>query len=328
VGSGPFVLSSWRPGEEIVLAKNPRFFLPDRPLLDKVVVRVVPDVGNLETQLAAGAIDYMEGVPPQDAKRMSETKDVSLLVYENPQFDYVGWNGAKKPFDDPEVRRALTLAIDRKAIVEDLLYGYGRISNGPLLSTWWASDPTLAAWPYDPEQAKRILAAKGYGPGHPLTFELTTNAGSRVREAVTLKIQDQLAKVGVVVTPRTYEMKAFRERNLAGKFDAYVAGWRFNGKLDLASIFGGGQFPPVGSNVVHYRSEEADRLLAQIGTATDWQGAKNAYAQFARRIHEDQPYTFLYEGKRIAAAGKQLRDMKIDVPSDPLSGLASCWMAR
>jgi peptide/nickel transport system substrate-binding protein len=328
IGSGPFLLDSWRPGEEIVLIRNPHYFEPGLPLLDKIVVRIVPDVGNLETQLAAGALDYVEGVPPQDAGRLAGTQGLTLVVFENPMFDYVGWNGAKKPFDDPEVRRALTLGIDRKAIVDDLLYGYGRVSAGPLLSCWWAADPTLVAWPYDPNEARRILAAKGYDAQHPLTFELTTNAGNRVREAVTLKIQEQLSRIGVKAAPRSFEMKAFRERNVAGNYDAYVAGWRFNGKLDLASIFGSKAVPPAGSNVVAYRSDEADRLIEAIGAAPDWQRAKDAYAKLARRIHDDQPYTFLYEGKRIAAVGPRVRDLKIDVPSDPLARIESCWMAR
>ncbi len=328
IGSGPFLLAGWRPGEEIVLVRNARYLAPDRPLLDRIVVRVVPDIGNLETQLAAGAIDYVEGVPPQDAKRLAGTAGVTLLAFDNPMFDYVGWNGAKKPFDDPEIRLALTLGIDRNAIVEDLLYGYGRISAGPLLSTWWAADPTLVAFPYEPDEARRILAAKGYDATNPLTFELTTNVGNRVREAVTLKIQEQLARIGVKVAPRSFEMKAFRERNVAGNYDAYVAGWRFNGKLDLASIFGSKAIPPAGSNVVAYRSAEADQLLAAIAAAADWTEAKDAYAKLAQRIHEDQPYTFLYEGKRIAAFGPRVRGLRIDVPSDPLARLESCWVTH
>jgi peptide/nickel transport system substrate-binding protein len=328
VGSGPLLLSSWRPGEEIVLVRNPRYLHPDRPLLDKVVVRIVPDVGNLEAQLQASAIDYVEGVPPQDAQRLAGTPGISLIVFDNPMFDYVGWNGSRKPFNDPEVRRALTLGIDRKAIVEDLLYGYGRVSTGPLLQTWWSADPSLAAWPYDPEEARRVLAKKGYDAAHPLEFTLTTNSGNRVREAVMLKIQEQLSRIGVKAAPRSFEMKAFRERNVAGDYDAYVAGWRFNGKLDLSSIFGSKALPPAGSNVVGYKSDEADRLLDAISAATDWRTAKDAYAKLARRIHDDQPYTFLYEAKRIAAAGPHVRDLKIDVPSDPMARLESCWMAR
>jgi peptide/nickel transport system substrate-binding protein len=242
-------------------------------------------------------------------------------------FDYVGWNGSRKPFDDPDVRRALTLGIDRRAIVEDLLYGFGRVSAGPLLSSWWAADPTLTAWAYDPKESVRILAAKGFDTAHPLAFELTTNAGNRVREAVTVKIQEQLSRIGVRVTPRSYEMKSFRERNTAGNYDAYVAGWRFGGKLDLKSIFGSASVPPAGSNVVFYRSAEADRALEAVGAATDWRQAKAAYALLARRIHEDQPYTFLYEGRRVAAHRDRVRDVTIDVPSDPLARLETFWLA-
>lgn len=328
IGSGPFVLESWKPGEEIALAKNPRYLKAGLPVIDRLVVRVVPDVGNLETQLSAGAVDYVEGIPPQDAKRLSETAGVALLVFDNPMFDYVGWNGAKAPFKDRDVRRALTLAIDRKAIVEDLLYGYGRVSSGPLLSTWWAADPGLEPLPYDPDEARRILAAKGYDAKHPLKFELTTNAGNRVREAVALKIQEQLSRIGVIAAPRPIEMKAFRERNVAGNYDAYIAGWRFNGKLDLASIFGGKSLPPKGSNVVAYRSADADLLLSAIASAGDWTVAKDAYAKLAQQISQDQPYTFLYEGQRIAALGPRLRDMRIDVPSDPLARIETCWIAR
>lgn len=327
VASGPFVLESWHPGEEIALARNPKYFDADHPRVDKVVVRIVPDVGNLETQLGAGTIDYVEGVPPADAKRLTTQKGVAVVAFDNPMFDYVGWNGAKKPFDDPDVRRALTLGIDRAAIVEDLLFGYGRISASPLLSSWWAADPSVTPWPYDPKESARILAAKGFGASHPLEFELTTNAGNRVREAVCLKIQEQLGRVGVKVTPRTYEMKAFREKNVAGNFDAYVAGWRFNGKLDLKSIFGSAAVPPGGSNVVHYRSAEVDRQLELLAQAADWRAARQTYAAIARQIHQDQPYTFLYEGQRLVAHRDRVRGVAVDVPADPLARLDTFWLA-
>ena len=327
VGSGPFVLKSWRPAEEIVLERNAAYFDPERPRVDAVAVRIVPDMGNLETQLLAGAIDLLDGVPPADAAHLSHGPRIALVAYDNPMFDYVGWNGAKRPFDDPDIRRALTLGIDRQAIVEDVLYGYGRISTGPLLSSWWPADPDQKPWPYDPKEAQRLLAAKGYDAAHPLAFELTTNAGNRVREQVLVKIQAQLSKIGVHVTPRSYEMKAFRERNSKGDFDAYVAGWRFGGKLDVKSIFGSSQKPPAGSNVVSYASPEADRILEAIGNAPDWQTAKAAYAQLARRLHEDQPYTFLYEGLRLAAVRDRVRGVKIDVPADPLARIDGCWLA-
>jgi peptide/nickel transport system substrate-binding protein len=321
VGSGPFLLESWRPGEEIVLRRNPRYFASGSPRVDAVDVRIVPDIGNLETQLLAGSIDLVDGVPPADAQRLASTHGITLVAYDNPMFDYIGWNASEAPFGDPDVRRALTLAINRTAIVEDLLYGYGRVSSGPLLSSWWPADPSLKPWPFDPAEASRILRTKGFGPNHPLAFDLSTNAGNRLREEVTVKVQEQLSRIGVVVTPRTYEMKAFRERNVAGHYDAYVAGWRFSGKLDLKALFGSGSIPPNGLNVVFYRSEAADRLLDAIGAAPDWRAAKPGYARLARQLHEDQPYTFLYEGRRIMAVGPRARGVSVDVPADPFARL-------
>jgi peptide/nickel transport system substrate-binding protein len=328
VGSGPFLLASWRPGEEITLERNPRYIDPTRPFLDRVTVRIVPDIGNLETQLLAGTIDMVEGIPPADAKRLKASPGVTLLSYDNPMFDYVGWNGAKPPFDDPAVRRALTLAIDRRAIVDDLLFGYGQVSAGPLLSSWWLSDQALAPWPYDPEEAERILTAKGYGRQRPLAFELTSNAGNRLRETVAVKIQEQLRRVGVKATPRILEMRALREASAAGRYDAYIGGWRFSGKLDLKSIFGSSSKPPGGSNVVAYASPETDRLLDALSTAPDWRVAKKAYGQIARQIHTDQPYTFLYEAKRLTAVGPRVRNAVVDVPADPLARLEGIWIAR
>ncbi|HEX4823314.1 MAG TPA: ABC transporter substrate-binding protein [Candidatus Polarisedimenticolaceae bacterium] len=327
IASGPFVLESWRPAEEIVLKRNPRYFDAERPRVDAVAVRVVPDMGNLKTQLLAGTVDLVDGVPPSDAAHLSAGQGITLVAYDNPMFDYIGWNCAKKPFDDPEVRRALTLGIDRQAIVEEVLYGYGRISTGPLLSSWWPADPDQKAWPYDPREAQRLLAAKGYDAAHPLAFELTTNSGNRVREAVSVKIQAQLAKIGVQVTPHSYEMKTFREKNSKGDFDAYVAGWRFGGKLDLKSIFGSTEKPPGGSNVVSYASPEADRILDAIGNASDWQTAKASYAALAKRLHDDQPYTFLYESRRLLAVRDRVHGVKVDVPADPFARIDGIWLA-
>jgi peptide/nickel transport system substrate-binding protein len=328
IGSGPFLLSSWKPGEEIALVRNPRYLDPVRPYVDGVVVRVVPDMGNLQTQLLSGSVDLIDGVSPADAKRLDGARGASLIPYDNPMFDYIGWNGAKPPFDDPAVRRALTLAIDREAVVDDLLFGYGRVSAGPLLSGWWPADATLKPWPYDPQEAERILTQKGYGRDHPLKLELMSNAGNRLREAVAVKVQEQLAKVGVAATPRTVEMRALREASASGRYDAYIGGWRFSGKLDLKSIFGSGSLPPGGSNVVAYRSPETDRLIGALGTATDWRGAKSAYAQIARQLHSDQPYTFLYEAERLVAIGPRVRGAVVDVPADPFARLERIWLAR
>lgn len=320
VGSGPFVLERHAPGEEIVLARNARYFDAERPRADRLVARIVPDAAALLAQFRAGGLDWIEGVAPSEAKALAALPGVRVDAVDLPGFDYVGWNGSKAPFDDPEIRLALTLAIDRRALVEDLLYGHGRVSAGPVPSFWWNADPTLEPLPFDPDRARRILASRGYVPERPLRIEVMTNVGNRLREGVLVKIQEQLSKVGVRVVPRPLEMKALREIAASGRYDAFVGGWRFGAKIDLGSLFGSASVPP-GSNVVFYRSAEMDRLLDGLAAGTDPAAQRAVYAAIGRRLRDDQPYTFLYEIQRIVATGPRLRGVRVDVPTDTLAHL-------
>jgi peptide/nickel transport system substrate-binding protein len=318
IASGPFMLESHQPKVETVLVRNPNYYAEGLPLADSVVVRYVPDVSNLLTQLLAGDIDYVEGVPPRDAARLAGNPELTLISFDYPGYDYLGWNGTRAPFDDPELRRALTLALDREALVEDLLYGYGRVGNGPLPSSWWGAARDIGPWPHDPDEARRILAAKGYSETQrPLELELLTNSGNRLREDMLVKIQEQFSRVGVRARVRPLEMRTMRQEVTAGEYDGYLGGWVFSGRVELAVFFQTG----APYNVVGYSSEEADRLFAELEDCADWDRMASLLRQVQQRIHEDQPYTFLYELKRVAAHGPRIEGVEIDIPSDPLARL-------
>jgi len=332
IGSGPFVLERHRPQQEIVLARNPLYYDEGSPMLDRVVVRIVPDVLSLLTQLETGELDYVEGIPPRDAHRVANRSGSSLSIvpFDYPNYDFLGWNERRPPFDSAELRRALTLAIDRSALVEDLLFGYGQVSRAPVPSSWWGADPTIEPWPYDPAAARRILVGLGYATvdengerssGQTLEIELLTNNGNRLRRDMLVKIQEQLGRVGVEVDVRPLEPKAMRQQVVSGDFDAFLGGWVFVGKVDLRSLLGSEYAPPNGLNVVHYRSSEFDGLLDELGRAADASEMESPLREIQRQFHEDQPYTLLYEAQRIAAHGPRLRDVVIDVPSDPLGRL-------
>jgi peptide/nickel transport system substrate-binding protein len=328
IGSGPFLLQSHRPAVETVLVRNPRYFEAGLPYLDRVVVRYVPDISNLLTQLLAGDIDYLEGVSPRDAARLSSNAELTLLAFDAPGYDYIGWNELRSPFDVPEVRRALTLAIDREALVQDLLFGFGRVSIGPVPSSWWGAVRDREAWPYDPDESRRILVRHGYGAagGKTLQLELLTNSGNRTREEMLVKIQEQLSRVGVDVRARPLEMRTMREKITSEDYDAYLGGWVFSGRVELQTFFASEAVPPHGYNVVHYRSVDVDRLLEQLDKAEDASSTRPLLEEIQHRIHDDLPYTFLYETKRIAAHGPRLAGVEIDIPSDSLARLERFWI--
>ena len=122
------------------------------------------------------------------------------------------------------------------------------------------------------------------------------------------------------------EMRALRQRVGAGDFDGYLGGWVFDGKADLRALFASDAVLPHGMNVVHYSSDEVDRLLTEADHAEDWRLLKPKLDAVQDRIHADQPYTFLYETRRVAAHGRRLAGVSIDVPWDPLAGLERYWV--
>jgi peptide/nickel transport system substrate-binding protein len=327
VGSGPFLLKEHLPQQQITLVRNPRYLEPGRPALDRVVIRIVPDASALLTQLLSGDVDYLEGVAPREARRVAADPGASIVAFPRAGFDFIGWNASHEPFDDPAVRRALTLSIDRQALVTDLMLGYGRVSSGPVPSFWWQANRAITPWPCDEREALRLLRSRGYRPrdgdgllvrnDEPLQFELLTNAGNRLREAMQVKIQEQLRGVGVRVELRTLELGALIARLTQGDFDAVLLGTTFTGKLELE----GNLHSDGVRNVVGYRSAEVDRLLAVAAAAEDTAAMKQALDEVQSLVHRDQPYTFLYEEQRLVAFRNRVQGIEIPLPSDPLARL-------
>ena len=330
VGSGPFLPSSHRPGEQLELVRNPNYYLGGRPYLDRIVVRVVPDVSNLITQLRSGEIDYMENVPLRNAERLGTDGKLAVVPFDYANYDFIGWNGARAPFDDAEIRRALTLAIDRQALVDELMAGHARVGTGPAPSAWWGADTSIQPFPYDPEAARTILREKGYATaegedGKTLSLTLLTNAGNRTREDALVKIQAHLARIGVAMSIQPLEMRTMRGQIVSGDFDGYLGGWVFAGKIDLFGLFASTAAPPNGMNIVSYANAEVDTLFARLAEADRWEAMPPILADIQAHIVADQPYSFLYEAQRVAVHSTSLAGVRIDVPSDPLIHLADYW---
>jgi len=335
VASGPFVLERWSPQEEIVLSRNERYFDPQLPRLDRAVFRVVPDQDAQLNQLLAGDLDLVSGVSPDDADQVDAAEGVRLLTYWNRAYSYLCWNTARPLFAEPEVRRALTMAIDRRGLIEALWHGYAGPSVSPIISTVWAHDRELEPWPYDPGAAREILARHGWKDsdgdgvldrdGQRFSFELTTNAGNTLRADALVLIQEQLARVGIEARPRFLEMNTLVSANLAHDFDATLGAWGIDTTLDLSYAFHSASIEG-GYNYGAYSNPEVDRLLDTIAEVETPDAAGPLFLEVQRILHQDQPYTFLWEPMRIVGIRDRLRDAR----SNPLYtyfALEEWWLA-
>ena len=150
--SGPFIMTSWRPQEEFVLERYPRYHEHGLPVLDRVVFRVIPDRGNHVTQLLRGEVDFVPRVDVDKVERVQSADNAVLYPYRHRQYTYLGWNTRRPLFSEPEVRRALTLAVDRQTIIDTLRSGWAVVASSPVLGYVWAV-PALWPWPCSPGAA-------------------------------------------------------------------------------------------------------------------------------------------------------------------------------
>ncbi|HTG34896.1 MAG TPA: ABC transporter substrate-binding protein [Thermoanaerobaculia bacterium] len=334
VVDGPFTVASWQPQQQIVLQRNERYYEKGLPYLDRVVMRQIPDQSSGLTQLLSGELDFLPQLAFSDAPRVKASPRLELIAYWFNIYVALTWNNERPLFKDPEVRRALTLAIDRKTIVETLLGTYGKVADSPILTSVWAHDPALHPLPYDPAEARRILAAKGWQDtdgdgvldkdGKPFTFELLTNTGNQARTDATVMIQDQLKKVGIRVTPRQVEFNTLATQTIAGKYDAAMMGYTIDTSLDLRSNFHSESIAE-GSNYSRYRNPEMDRLI-DIGAAQPDLLAERPFLNQIQQIaHRDQPLTFLWESQRLTGVNKRVRNVR-PTPTFAFFNLKEWWV--
>lgn len=322
VYAGPFVLASWTPQQEIVLARNERYYDPRLPYLDRVIYRVIPDQTNQLTQLLAGQVDMVGSLSPESAERVAAAPDLTLVRFWGPSFIYLGWNLRRQPYADAEVRRALTMGIDRQAIVDNIWGPYGRVSESPVLGNVWAYNRSLEPYRYDPEGAAAALAALGWEDhdgdgfldkdGKPLAFELDTNADNQQRIDATVLIQSQLARIGVQVTPRALEFQSFVTRINEGDFDAAIAAWTMPTNLDFRYAFHSAEIAE-GSNFVAYSNPEVDQLLDDIRSQKELADAEPLLLRLQEVIHHELPYTFLWESQRLVGINRRVHDAEPNV---------------
>ncbi len=319
VSNGPFRLERWEPGQEIVLVRNERYYVEDRPRLEKVVLRIVPDKSQQIQQLIGGVVDYVEWVPPDQAVRLREEDGVALSTFSARQYDFLCWNTLNPLFAERAVRQALTQAIDRQTIVDSLYRGFARVSVSPILSSTWAFHGGLDPWPYDPDAARSLLSSSGFEDGdgdgtlerdgQRFSFELLVNAGSRLQANVATMIQEQLARVGVEARLRALEFNTYVQRITSHDFDASLGGWSIDTSLNLAYAFHSDSIDN-GYNLGSYSEPEVDRLIEESVRVTDLEARRRILYRLQEILHEDQPYTFLLEPQKVNAQTARLRDSR------------------
>ena len=324
IGSGRFRLGRWDAGQRIELVADTANYR-GRPKLDRVVWSIVPDAGAAFAQLMGGQADFLEFVPPDQVHLLDSSKAVRPAPYPSLQYAFMGFNQVdpKNParphpiFGDVHVRRALSMALDRRAMLQNVFAGVGRMSYGPFPRTLPFADTTLAVPPYDVNAAKALLDSAGWreaSPGAvrvrngvPLRFSLLVPISSRPRVAYSVLIQEQLRRVGAQADLDQVQANVAGEREAKRNFDAVLhAQFTDPSPSGYKQQWGSGGVPPNGQNWFSYRNPAFDALLDSALTSGD-ESRMRGYMRRAFQIQiADAPAVWLYDVATIAGIQRRI----------------------
>src|SRR5436309_7171073 len=314
VGTGPFRYVAWDRGQRVVLERNAQYW--KSPVkVERVIYRpIVEDQARL-TELLTGALDLIVGTPPDFVAQLENNPKVTLLKQVGAHLWYLGINNQKKPFDDKRVRQALNYAVNKEAIVRDVLKGTGSMSAGPVLPGTWGADAGLKPYPYDPERARKLLADAGY-PGGFTTSMWVPESGSGMQSPIAMStvIQSNLKAVGVTVNLQTMEWGAYLAKLRTKEQDLFALSWMAGNEdpdMVMYPLLHSSQWTPGGPNRALYKNEKYDELLHQARLTTDQKKRAELYREAQRILVDDAPRVFVDHEIHAAAHAKRVQGFKL-----------------
>lgn len=285
IGSGPFMLKGHTRGVSFEMVRNPNYHVPDRPYLDGITFFIVPDLSTTYSYIATGQILFYEGLPPADWVRLRTDHADKVVLHTATTFsaDTLIVNGARKPFDDIRVRKAIALSIDHQDAFKVVMEGAGALGGILPSGAWGASESELASIPgygknveANRAEAKKLLAEAG------LPSDFRPKVVGRLATGTTAKaavfVVDQLAKVGIQATVDIQETATYFESLQKRNFDlaTYTLGSLSD---DPDFVFGPYQTCNGNLNFSGVCSTEADAIFAKQSLTTD-------PAERAKLVHE------------------------------------------
>ncbi len=312
IGTGPYKLEKLEFSKDIVLLANDDYF-KHRPRIDKISFHVISDSMTRFLMLRSRQLDIGTLSPIEYEKKLDENFFDHFNIYENISlaYTYLGFNLRKKKFQDPRVREALSLAIDRDEIVDIMFFGHARVCTGPFLPTSAVFNPDVKKPKRDIEKARRLLKEAGYDKRHPLVFEIATSNSNPTRPYVAEILQHQLKQAGVVVKLRIMEWQAFL--NMAvfpHKFDTVLLGWGLSPTPDPRLFWHSKSDVKGGFNFIGYHNEKLDRLIEKSETMVDREKLTKIWRKMFALIVADNPYLFLYIPTSISAVNKNIKNIE------------------
>jgi len=310
VGTGPFVLETYKPSESIALKANPDYF-DGPPTIDRLVYRIIKEPMPRVAEFRRGALDVIS-IPQARLQEFLSDPVLKELVIGEPGLNtyFLGFNCTRAPFDDVRVRRAFSYAVNRAELLRTVLKDRAVLAVGPIPPGLAGYDPSLKGYGYEPERARKLLSEAGWDPDREV--ELILPSAKETMDLVGA-VADSFRRVGVRVRVSPRERSTFKVLLRRGNFDLYYYSWwadYMDAENFLAPLFFSTPDRSAG-NATGYFNPRVNRLIRAAQQDLDETGRLQLYRQIQRLVVADAPRIFLWHRKLFIAVQPWVRNYGI-----------------
>ena len=341
IGTGPWMLDSYRPNVGLTYVRNPSYFLPGLPYIDRIEATVDEDNASRMAAFLSGKYDlgweFVGSIARVDWVQIKGTlaqrrPNLKTVEFPSPVMNHISMRTDQKPFSDVRVRRAMSLAIDRKAIIDSAYEGVG-VLNPPVaaaLKEWAIPFDKLGEgakyYKYDPAEAKRLLAAAGYPNGFPGTMCFTTY-GTPVLVDIMQLVQKDLKAVGIDVKIDQKEYGAYIASCFYGKFESMTFGPQ-TGFLEPDNFLFGQYYPEELKNQSHINDPVVADMLVRQRRTLDPAKLREIIYDIQRHLAQQQYYVQMPSAVYVAVWEGALKNYAPNMGYDYGGRLMAAWLDR
>ena len=330
VTSGPFKLEQWEREGFISLTRDSSAFLFNPDNLQKIIFKIIPDYKTRIIELKTGSIDLLDNIKSEDVSELNEADDLKIVSLRGRDYDYIGWNhkdqkqdSPNKFFSSPEIRKALSHAINRQEMIDSYLGKFGDICYGPVSPMFKLYyDEDGKTYYYNPTRSKEILMENGWidtdndgvleKENLEFSFDIYLNSGNPRRNYVAQIVRNNLKAVGIEANIKELETGTFIDGLFNREYDSWIAGWTIPVPIDLNPYWSSD--PDIGFlNFSTYQGNEKDSILEQLQKNPPEKEKEKLYKKLQEIFHRDEPVTFLYWFDNIIVYNKRISKIEFSI---------------
>jgi len=284
--SGPYIVSAYDPTTSITLTPNPAYYDQDKIMNGGITIQFVSDPAQRALLIKSGEIDLAQGLPLDQVKELEAVDGITVVSEGSNRLEYLGFNTAAAPFDDPAVRQAVALALPYDTFVDEVMYGYADASTGVVPAGMVTHSDDAGAFAQDLDAARALLQKAGVGE---FTTKLSFKQSSAVESRAAVYIQSALAEIGITVEVTPLPDAEFTQRTNARELSMYLnnfLGWGADPFYQMKSLVGTGS----GTNFTSYGNAELDALIQTGFETLDEAERASISAQAQKIIYDEMPF--------------------------------------